>query len=168
MNKINGAWTTERFELLKQLNDTGSNTWIADEINAQTGSTFTRNAIIGKRKREGLEAPKQYAKRSKHPCVRKPKGPRKKRQPVDNDLLAMFNLAPPAPMEFLEYDFTQMADDLRACRFPTGTGVPYLFCGQLTTDESSYCAYHHFICHDHTATAKSRLGRKSEDYLARL
>jgi len=164
---VDSMWTAERFSLLKQLNDTASNSCIAAQINAQTGSNFTRNAIIGKRKREGLEAPKQFSKRSRHPCVRKPSKPRKKRQPVENDLLAMFKVAPPAQLEFLEYDFAQTADDLRACRFPSGTGVPYMFCGQLTVNESSYCPYHHFICHDHAATSRSRAS-KSEDYLARL
>lgn len=168
MNQFNGEWTAERFELLKQLNDTGSNAWIASEINTKTGSNFTRNAIIGKRRREGLEAPTQFSKRSRHPCVRKPSGPRKKRQPIENDLLAMFNIAPPPAPEFLEYDFQQTADDPRACRFPTGTGAPYMFCGQLTKDDSSYCPYHHFVCHDQAATARARLGRKSENYFAGL
>lgn len=167
MNQFNTAWTPERLGLLKELNDKGSNAWIALQINRQTNAAFTRNSIIGKRRREGLDAPNQFATRSRHPCVRKSSGPRKRRMSQEVDLLAMFNVAPPPQLDFLEFSFDQMAEDTRACRYPHGDKVPYLFCGQLTKDGSSYCTYHHSVTYDAVTTARAK-SRKSENYLARL
>jgi len=32
------------------------------------------------------------------------------------------------------------------CRYPFGDSAPYLFCGDLAQDKSSYCPRHHRMC----------------------
>src|SRR5690348_8238508 len=68
-------WTDEREKLLRELNDTGSNAWIAKQINEKTGSTFSRNAIIGKRNRLGLKCKAVFSRGSSvaKDRVKKPK-----------------------------------------------------------------------------------------------
>jgi GcrA cell cycle regulator len=52
-----GDWTEERIALLKELFLQGTNAWVATEINRRTGSFLSRNAVIGKAGRLGLERP---------------------------------------------------------------------------------------------------------------
>jgi len=53
-------WTTERVGLLVRLWDESVRTrLIAERINAQTGSAFTKNAVIGKANRLGLSKPRE-------------------------------------------------------------------------------------------------------------
>ena len=142
-------WTTERFDLLKELAKVGSNSWIAREINTRTGATFSRNAIIGKKTRNGLE--------SSAPCGSSAGNqiPRKRRGNGDGGLQRRLvnrrNMkSKPLPEEAFMQDFIGLPlVELEAndCRYPQGEG-PYLFCGQPAIEGSSYCAYHHRLCHN--------------------
>ena len=119
-------WTDERVEQLKKLVTEEQS---ATQIAAAFGNIFTRNAIIGKAGRLGLQL------MGKHP-FHKPGlsafAPRRK------------PALPPPPPEVPSSKRCQLLD-LRfgQCRFPYGDVVPFEFCGERTyADGASWCAEH--------------------------
>lgn len=143
------TWTTERLDLLRELATAGSNSWVAREINARTGSTFTRNAVIGKKKRNGIESAGPLGTRVGNQIERKQrrndyhlqrrintKRTNRKTQGMQNDLIFQ---------GFLGIPFDELRPD--DCRYPEGDG-PFLFCGQPKFEDSSYCAHHFRLCHN--------------------
>ena len=142
-------WTTERFDLLKELAKAGSNTWIRNEINRRTGSTFTRSAIIGKKHRHGIgsrpnpggnQGGPRRDRRKDGVGIRERKlnGKRPQMQRLETQKDLYFE-------GFLSISLVELqAND---CRYPQGDG-PYFFCGQPAIEGSSYCAYHHRLCHN--------------------
>ncbi len=134
-------WTVEREELLKTLLEAKrSCNWLAREINRQSGSSFTRNAIIGKLHRMGISKP-QPDKQEKRTRSKKPREPRFRPERKVIDLFA--DLLPPA--DFLGIQFVET--NRSTCMYPEGDGSHMLFCGQPRRAESSYCAAHHKICY---------------------
>lgn len=139
-------WSEEREKLLRELNDTGSNAWIAKQINEKTGSTFSRNAIIGKRNRLGLKCTTAFNGGRGPAKVKKPKKERHynygfntfgKPTPADLEAVRRFETRIP-PSIFLGLTLMELPN--KGCRFPRGED-PILFCGQPQRKESSYCAY---------------------------
>jgi hypothetical protein len=140
------TWTTERIDLLRELTKTGSNAWIAQEINQRTGSRFSRNSIIGKKRRMGLESAGppgtkngetvEHKKRSSDSGLLNRLTQKKKSAPI---------IAPEDLSDFLGIEFFDLRPN--QCRFPQGTAAPYLFCGQPIKC-GSYCAYHHRLCYN--------------------
>lgn len=146
--RINSDWTQERFELLKQIFNSGSAAWVAKEINKQTGSTFTRNAIVGKAHREGLlrvKEPREWHSLDGRPREKsmstKPRAKRNKRRVRAPTLFVESE----PPLEFIGLTF----DELKRgqCRYPRGEGRNMLFCGQPVKEGSSYCRTCYGICY---------------------
>jgi len=174
-NKYTTEWTTERLGLLQSISKEGSNSWIAEQINIRTGSTFTRNSIISKKHREGIGSacgPRQRVGNQVPPKPRKRKAKpinwfiSGSRNPVNPDLLFIKKIeAKPQPAEFLGIELWNLKDG--HCRYPRGTAAPYLYCGQPTKEDSSYCAYCHSLCYDRVRTRQSQLSAATTDYLVR-
>lgn len=139
-------WTEEHFAILKEIHALGSNAWIASEINRRTGSSFTRNAIIGKRHREGLPSPVSQGRCSGNQVKRKPRV--RRRVYWDKSTRMKKPLPPqPTPPDFLGLTIWEVNET--TCRYPKGDGTeesPYLFCGNPVIEGSSFCAYCHSIC----------------------
>lgn len=138
----NGYWTEERIRLLKELAKLGSNTWIAKQINERTGARFTRNAIIGKRSREGIEWCHQGPRTDKPPRPKKLTMVQRARITTR----VKFEGGEITPPEFIGVSLLDLGQN--ACRFPKGgnDGLPILFCGQPVMEGSSYCEYCHNVC----------------------
>ena len=152
-------WNDDRIELLRKYHEERlAFSLIADRINAETGSTFSRNACIGKAVRIGLQsrpkAPGPHVERMKHkreqPRTIRPK-PRERLSFSDSlapdlDTLKEIDAMPP-PSGFLAIAFLDLKPS--HCRYPRGgtDGAPILFCGQPKIDGSSYCAACHRRCH---------------------
>lgn len=164
------AWTDERVELLKRLWDSGAS---CTAIAAQLGGEATRNSVIGKVTRLGLQprrggqwkshkrdiAPPTLARmdRSFVPLVVEP-------EPVDDEgdtetVAAIENEA--APATFLGIALLDLKP--HHCRYPRGSGSDILFCGQPKDEDSSYCAE----CRRRCTSRTTRYNISEEDRLRR-
>lgn len=184
LDKTNEGWTDDRIELLKAIYETGSDGWLAEEINKRTGSDFTRNSIIGKRERLKLFRSKDYdgiyhridskpgrqkntgeSRRGKHSkrVFRSDfrSGPK---MPADLKGLENIEKALPPP-QFLGLTLFYLKDD--QCRYPRGAQAPFLYCGQPTKEDSSYCAYCHSLCYERETPYERRRREKGGEYLIR-
>lgn len=134
-------WPEEHVEQLKRL-------WALGKSCRQIGEVLgcTRNAVIGKAHRLGLEsraAPPPPPKKSPRPRVRnrvrKPWKPKPTAPEVTDMQLQQITEVPERLVSF---------DDLkhRECKFPHGDG-PYTFCGRPQWVGSVYCAHHHHVCY---------------------
>ena len=132
-------WTAQRIELLKSIYLLGSNSWVALRINQETGSSFTRDAIIGKIWRDKLDQTGRVTikpgkatagPRKPHVKVWKPKSTIPTPQPVD------------VSRETQPLNLTIQELNDHHCRFPYGNSAPFLFCGQPTVGEGAWCRYH--------------------------
>jgi hypothetical protein len=131
-------WTIERIVLLLKLDAENilSRAQIANELHRQTGSRFSRNAIIGKLLRLG--APRKEQKTINNP----------KRKFVPKTLHQIKSSPDGAPCP--------LPDSLRlslmdlgpiSCRYITSMdGLPIEFCGHPIS-QRSYCAGHYQICY---------------------
>ena len=135
-------WTDDRIEILKQIYLSGSRAWVTHQINQQTGSKFSRNAIIGKIGRLGLAIKKPAIPIQKHKTngvaninfrkrLRAPAVPLSVQEPL------------PSPLPFLSISLMDLTDS--DCRYPQGD--PVFYCGQPKLKASSYCTFHHRVCY---------------------
>lgn len=149
MNRHNGAWTVAREEQLREMwHPTGpSCSEIAREINRDGGQHLTKCAIIGKARRLGLagRAPVPPPKRRSPRVTRPPVSrvvtdgpaitqPCPPMRPIDN---------PPVSLPSCAIPLLDLAT--HGCRWPDGEGTledPYLFCGAISVEGSSYCRFH--------------------------
>jgi len=139
-----GGWSDERTALLREIYNSGSCAWVAVQINNRTGSKFSRNAIIGKSRRLGLD------------CKRIPRAGSLPRKPREKKI-GYFGFRPcprldpeiieetPVPQEFLGISFKDLKRG--QCHFPRGEEPPYAFCGQPVKEDSSYCPACHRLTH---------------------
>ena len=136
-------WTEERVALLSELNPLGTSSWMAAEINARTGSSFSRNAVIGKLHRIGLV-------KAIVPGVVRPKRTRGTSRHLNNVLNRQFVAVEQKPKrpDHLGLSLVQLKKDFSQCRYIDGDNetTPYTFCAQPVTEDSSYCGYHHHLC----------------------
>ena len=129
-------WTDERIARLKEM-------WEAKDSAAVIGAEFgiTRNAVLGKVNRLGLETHKAVPRKPKEPSRPRirlyDKGPRKSptvakaiEQPVPQC----------APVSFME-----LGD--HSCHYPVTDDHPFMFCGADTHGEHSYCGHCYAICY---------------------
>lgn len=167
---IDNDWTEERVTLLVQMREQGVQRGaIADAINKQTGSSFTRSAICGKIDRifpaaKPVKTPEERAatrkaqrerdrlkKRAKRATERKaaglaPKSQQRAIQPVLVVVEARPDDFPEARIHGID------ALEPNSCRFECSgddfNPAAPVFCGLpiLANSKLSYCAGHHRIC----------------------
>ena len=124
------TWTDERLALLKENYETHSMQEVAAIINNQTGSNFTKNAIIGKVHRLDGYQPSQ-------PGTRKPKAATQPRlRFVSRTVSESHKLHAESLAVFLGIPFMELHQ--KDCRYPRGEGDEILFCGQ-PQERGSYC-----------------------------
>lgn len=139
MNQHVLIWTPEHNTALASLIGEGfSMAQSARSLNELFGTTYTRNAIIGKAHRLGLSKPKKI-KKKKYAAKQEPRHRPGRYKPVG------------APV------FTPIADTMECsevvplnlsspeptgCQYAYGDG-PFLFCGRPRDGKSSYCPAHH-------------------------
>jgi hypothetical protein len=133
------AWDTTRLNLLRDYAGKYSASEIANRINKESGSTFTRNAIVGQMHRSGLKGrpPSSFNATPRMKRVRRssfrPRSYAASEQPT---LI-------PMPVESLNIPFL-MTGPLH-CRFITSTDLSDALCCGHTTDGGSYCVWHRSI-----------------------
>jgi GcrA cell cycle regulator len=136
-------WSDEQITLLREICLQGSCSETARAINAKTGSRFTRNSVIGKLHRLGLRGvPTKGGRQLGVPqAPRKPVGhgggSGKRAANIKRDRsreTVPVQELPPA--DFLGVEFLDLQPG--QCHFPRGDG-PFLFCGQVAKEGSSYC-----------------------------
>ena len=160
-------WTGERAELLKKLWGDGLS---ASQIAAELGG-ITRNSVIGKAHRMGLETRAKQGPRMPDNRPRKPKPSR-----ISNVLFSGYRpgrqlpaprkksavLAPStAPAESFRCTIMDLEDHPatpKRCRWPVGDprGEEFLFCGAKPIQGLPYCDYHARMAYD--PKAYERLG----------
>ena len=142
-NQFNVAWTeAQDGALRKHLLDGLSSSQTAKAINAEFGTTYTRNSVIGRANRTGAER-RVIQTRKKYKRI-KPAKPRKPKEPP------MTKSLPPQPLSALRtadviplhLPLLELGDNM--CRWPYGSG-PFVFCGHPTFDGCSYCTEHSAI-----------------------
>jgi hypothetical protein len=146
-------WTEARVELLKSYCLTNlSALQICVKMNRETGSTFTRNSIIGKADRLGLMAAKP--KKQYHCTVPARMGQERVRKARTRPPILRIFTPPPSPIESKRIEFFDLKD--WHCRFITdGEGFKALFCGHEKS-EGSYCAFHHGLTHMERPVSRAR------------
>lgn len=151
-------WTDEHYALLKELFPNGSHAWIAEQLNAKIGSNLSRNAVIGKCHRIGLvknteedkarrqqgDTNKAKARTIRQQITGYQTMPRQ-RIPIAARLMVK-NFDQYAAENHLDIAFFDLAAD--HCRFPKGDGLAATYCGQPIKPDSSYCPFHHALCHE--------------------
>lgn len=149
-------WTEDRLALLKSLcAEKLTCAKIAERINFETGSSFSRNACIGKITRSGFD-------QSFKSISGRPKTKRVRVGNIDVNIMRRLKAVrgpdlpqeTPQPVEFLGLTFGQLDNSRKQCRYPRGE-TPYLFCGQPVQEGSSYCPTCHRIAY-HKLTPYAR------------
>lgn len=127
------SWPIEHDEMLKDCMQTMSFSKVAAQINAKFGTSYSRNATIGRAARMGLQKPKRR---------RKPRAPRPASVPRLR-IIPQFKLDTTGLRCVVGGSLNIPLTDLESdqCRWPYGEG-PFLFCGHVRDGESSYCAAH--------------------------
>lgn len=139
---VPSIWTDDRVVLLIKLNADGlSRSEIADEL----GPDFTRNSVIGKLHRLGVDPPmrqkRRYKPASRAPRINMKKPPTPKPQPF-------FEIVRDLPtLDSYPCSLQELSDN--TCRWPMGepSEPGFHFCGGVPKSGSSYCACHHKIAH---------------------
>jgi GcrA cell cycle regulator len=142
-------WTIKSEGRLRELNGQRelSNLTIAATLNAEFGTKFTRNAVIGKRKRMGLSNPD----RSNRPIRNAPKV----RKQSSQSRRWIPKIEPPTmPEEVVspnvvttEFNCSVLELENESCRWPVGmpNDLDFRFCGHPSadlTERRPYCKVH--------------------------
>lgn len=148
-------WPQERTARLRALVAQG---YSARQIGVELG--VTRNAVIGKAHRMGLEYTARKPARVTKPRKRLIKMTRPKALPIPRPAVPEV-ASPNGPIGIMELTaFT--------CRWPIGERSPYRFCGTTKPAEGPYCREHTAIAVGHsTARGNSWDGRRSPDGTAK-
>lgn len=133
--RLSDVWTEARVILLLKLDAENklSRSQIANELASQTGSRFSRNAVIGKLGRLGAppkDRPKAMKRHAKAQFIRLP-APDKPLPPLRE-----------APQESMRLSLSDLTET--TCHYPTG-GITE-FCGH-PVGRGSYCAAHYRLCY---------------------
>jgi GcrA cell cycle regulator len=157
LNNPNGGlqWHDDHCAELTQLLATGMiYREIAASLNFKFGTSFSKNAIVGKVQRLGLTAPE---KPKAPPYVRKPKARRAEREVVrivsaNSNSNAMrvvrsvvLEQAKLRCVEIVPRDLSLVELEPGDCRYAYGDG-PFTFCGHPAQAGSSYCVPHTALC----------------------
>lgn len=148
-------WPEEAVDLLKVMWESGEScSVIASAISAHFQEPVSRNAVIGKRARLGLEQRKQasaarkYVRRSQHVVrIDAAATANIQRAAAKPPVFKIIPLPPPEPTAGV----TELFDlDRNGCRWPSGDG-PFLFCNapQFKGCDTQYCEHHfNMSCRD--------------------
>jgi GcrA cell cycle regulator len=164
---ILNIWTDGRVAMLKDIFPSGnSHSILARQINEQTGSSFSRNAVIGKCHRLGLER-----------TIERTVKPRKSRPPRPARFLDRFTsvfelIEPPVPVDDdtiplrQRRSFLELTDS--TCRWPVGNvgERDFFFCGAVPFQDKPYCASHCAVAYQPTTDSKRRDLQRHVVYLA--
>lgn len=140
---VNTVWTDEQSEVLVALLAQGrSYAEIAETLNEQFNTSYSRNAACGKGFRLRVTAP---------PKIKAPPRERKRKP-------AAVSVKPPPRIEEIRLRCAEIEPrhltleqlDPDDCRYPFGEG-PFTFCGRLKLEGRSYCPEHFRL-----STAKER------------
>lgn len=125
---------------------------LADQINKEFGTRYSRNAAIGQARRLGLTGkkpassggggiahrPQQNYKRAR---IVRPKPHHEPIGVVTESVAFKLRVVPVAPLHL------ELAElEPHQCRYPDGHG-PFTFCGHPVRPGSSYCGSHHALCY---------------------
>ena len=143
------SWTDEMIARLRVLHPKLSCARLADTLNAEFGTTFTRNAVIGKSSRLGLGTAWQPANRVKPQSRTTPFRPPR---PVAEPVLPIEQISD-LPPDISPCAVTLMKLTAHTCRWPLSdpktTG--FMFCGAQPIDGSPYCPRHYRIAYQPAA-----------------
>ena len=143
-------WAPEHSDALRDYVVRGNMSFseIAGAINAKFGTTYTRNAALGRAKRMGLAVPNR-------PEARVPPRPNGPREPLPESRPPEFHwpkpvleTAEPVKLRCIEVEprhLSLIELEWGDCRYPYGgdaEGEPITFCGHPRRPGSSYCAPH--------------------------
>lgn len=140
-NGLPSPWTDQRVTLLRKLWAEG---YVAHFIAVQLGGGLTKNAVIGKALRIGLEKRRTGAPVS--PESERAHVPRPVRPQIDRVWRPFLGIA----LLDLEREH---------CRYPKDKGqgrAEFVFCGQPIQAGSSYCGHHHGICYGRSIPSAPR------------
>jgi GcrA cell cycle regulator len=133
MNFVQINWSAEHSQFLADnMVSGGSYAAIAKTMNDNFGTSYTRNALIGRAARMGLV--------SKHVQKYAPRKPRKYKPRVRKPAIE--------PLETIELRCAEIVPlhvaliDVTGCRYPFGEGARITFCDHNKLDGSSYCIAH--------------------------
>jgi len=163
-------WAPEHSEALRELVPRGmSYSEVADAINAKFGTSYTRNATIGRGKRMGLGSPERSDRRPKPPprnkAVKLSRTSEKKSrrrpatEPSEQDPRP--DRAEPVKLRCVGVSPRLLSlVDLEdgGCRYPYGgdkDGEAIAFCGHPRLAGSSYCAPHFHLTRDGNAPERT-------------
>jgi GcrA cell cycle regulator len=126
--------------------DAGSYQVIAETLNAQFGTQFTRCAVIGKINRLGLSNRRPPADRTA--SAPRPRAPRERvrtermnaRPPVDDLETVKLRCVEIVPLNLTLAEL----DEATQCHYIPGDDL--LYCGHPKREGSAYCTPHHFLC----------------------
>jgi GcrA cell cycle regulator len=129
---------------------------IAEAINKKFGTSYTRNAALGRSKRMGLSGPNPAERQLERALRAKSVRPKRSKGPKRSTTVAIPATPAPAlplpaePVKLRSVGISPRLVTLLAlkpgdCRYPYGgdkDGEPILFCGHPRQDGSSYCTPH--------------------------
>jgi GcrA cell cycle regulator len=136
---VPSIWTDQHVERLKQLNADGLS---RSQIAGQLGEGFTRNSVIGKLHRLGIDGPPRSSKPRYKPASRR------KRKPAKPRFIPIIEIVHDGQeLDSYPCSLQELSDN--TCRWPMGepSEAGFHFCGGVPQSGSSYCASHHRIAH---------------------
>lgn len=137
--RLSDTWTVARIALLLKLDAENvlSRTQIAMRLHDETGSRFTRNAVIGKLARLGAPMKGKIPARSR---------PMRSHPPRAERMRTYIPRPPPQPAP-ASLGLSLISLDNETCKYPTNPeNEPFAFCGHPTYARS-FCAAHFGICY---------------------
>jgi GcrA cell cycle regulator len=165
---ISGGWTLEQSDALKNHIGAGATyNEAAQAINLQFGTSFSRNAAIGKANRLGLACVKRPP-RERQPRQR---GPRKQTTSVriirsngNSNSMRVVSTVNIEQMRLrcveiipLNLTLAEIGED--QCRYIAGE--EYLYCGHPKMSGSSYCTPHHHLVWEKPRSRKDKSWNRS-------
>jgi GcrA cell cycle regulator len=139
--KVRGAqiiWGDEENNLLLDLfKDPAGMSYgvIAARMSDKFGVTFSRDAVIGRANRLGLQAKGRSINLTTSPVIRRERTPRPTKVSPSVERLRCVELVP------LNLTLADLPEN--GCRYIAGDD--YLYCGHPRQDKSSYCTPHHHL-----------------------